>query len=137
MGSGCSGWEPIRAAEVGTTPMNLKSLSIEKLTKLKDQLDATIAAKVTERCRALESELANIHRIAGGAMRGRRGGLRGKVEPKYRNPNNLSETWAGRGLKPRWLTAAIKAGKNLEHFAIGATAKTGAVKKSRGRPGKK
>jgi len=67
---------------------------------------------------------------------GQRGGRRGKVAPKYRNPDNPTETWAGRGLRPRWLADAIKAGKKLEHFAIAATAKTAAVKKSRGRPRK-
>jgi DNA-binding protein H-NS len=45
--------------------------------------------------------------------------------PKYRNPDNPNETWAGRGLTPRWLAAAIKRGKKLEDFAIvGAGAKT-------------
>jgi DNA-binding protein H-NS len=116
--------------------MNLKSMSIERLSKLKVQVDAAIASKVADRRRSLEHELANIHRIAGGSLRGP-GGKRGAVAPKYRNPENPSETWAGRGLKPRWLTAALKGGKKLEHFAIGATAKTGAVKKSRGRPRKK
>src|SRR5262249_7542130 len=47
-----------------------------------------------------------------------RGGARGAVTPKYRNPENPAETWAGRGLKPRWLTAAMKGGKSLEDFAI-------------------
>jgi DNA-binding protein H-NS len=45
----------------------------------------------------------------------------GPVAPKYRNPENPTETWAGRGLKPRWLTAAIKGGKKLEDFAIEGT----------------
>jgi hypothetical protein len=30
--------------------------------------------------------------------------LLGAVAPKYRNPENPAETFAGRGLKPRWLT---------------------------------
>jgi DNA-binding protein H-NS len=50
-------------------------------------------------------------------------GARGPVAPKYHNPENLSETWAGRGLKPRWLAKAIKAGKKLEHFSITQPAK--------------
>src|SRR5262245_53529594 len=42
-----------------------------------------------------------------------------KLKPKYRNPANKSETWSGRGLRPRWLTTAMKAtGKKLETFAI-------------------
>ena len=40
------------------------------------------------------------------------------MAPKYRNPENPTETWAGRGLKPRWLAAAIKGGKTLEDFLI-------------------
>jgi DNA-binding protein H-NS len=51
------------------------------------------------------------------------------VEPKYRNPENPAETWAGRGLKPRWLTTAIKAGKKLEDFSIATPAKKTAGKK--------
>jgi DNA-binding protein H-NS len=47
-----------------------------------------------------------------------RGGARGSVAPKYRNPQNPSETWAGRGLKPRWLAAAIKTGKKMDDFLI-------------------
>jgi DNA-binding protein H-NS len=41
-----------------------------------------------------------------------------KLKPKYRNPTNKSETWSGRGLRPKWLVAAIKSGKKLEDFAI-------------------
>jgi DNA-binding protein H-NS len=47
------------------------------------------------------------------------------VAPKYRNPDNPAETWAGRGLKPRWLAAALKTGKKLEDFSITAPVKTG------------
>jgi DNA-binding protein H-NS len=42
----------------------------------------------------------------------------GKVAPKYRNPANPSETWAGRGQPPRWLAAELKTGKKLEDFLI-------------------
>jgi DNA-binding protein H-NS len=42
-----------------------------------------------------------------------------KLKPKYRNPANKQETWSGRGLRPKWLLAAMKeTGKPLEHFAI-------------------
>jgi DNA-binding protein H-NS len=52
-------------------------------------------------------------------------GARGAVAPKYRNPENPSETWAGRGLTPRWLAAALKGGKKLEHFSICAGGEAG------------
>src|SRR6516225_9834470 len=42
-----------------------------------------------------------------------------KLAPKYRNPANKQETWSGRGLKPKWLLAAMKqTGKKVDHFAI-------------------
>lgn len=43
---------------------------------------------------------------------------RGKVAPKYRNPNNPRETWTGRGRKPLWVVAALDSGKKLQDLAI-------------------
>ena len=40
-----------------------------------------------------------------------------KVAAKYRN-TATGETWSGRGLKPKWLTAAIEGGRKLEDFAV-------------------
>jgi DNA-binding protein H-NS len=50
----------------------------------------------------------------------RRSSLAGrKLEPKYRNPANKQEIWSGRGLRPKWLMAAMKqTGRNLDYFAI-------------------
>lgn len=42
----------------------------------------------------------------------------GKVAPKYRNPANAKETWAGRGKQPRWLAAETAKGRKLEEFLI-------------------
>ena len=40
-----------------------------------------------------------------------------KVAPKYRNPDT-GETWSGRGLQPKWLKAALAAGRKIEDFAL-------------------
>jgi DNA-binding protein H-NS len=110
--------------------MALKTMPIAKLQQLKSQVEAAISAKVTERRRELETELS---KLAGFGGRGKatkfgRTGREGPVAPKYRNPENAAETWAGRGLKPRWLAAAIKGGKKQDDFLIpgvykGSTAK--------------
>ena len=42
----------------------------------------------------------------------------GKVAPKYRNPANPAETWAGRGQQPKWLAAETGKGRALEEFLI-------------------
>ena len=107
--------------------MALRTMSIDKLSKLRDQVDAVLNAKVIEERRTLEKQLGNLSRFATGRLpsKGVGGGLRGAVPPKYRNPDNPAETWAGRGLKPRWLAAAIKSGKKLEDFSIAAPEKKG------------
>lgn len=38
------------------------------------------------------------------------------VAAKYQGPNG--ETWSGRGLAPKWLTALISAGQSKESFLI-------------------
>lgn len=111
---------------------NLKSMSIDKLMKLREQVVAVLGAKVLGERRALEERLGNLGRLtANGSGRKRVGGARGAVAPKYRNPGNPAETWAGRGLKPRWLSALLKAGHKLEEFSIEATGR-----KARAAPGK-
>jgi DNA-binding protein H-NS len=103
--------------------MNLKSMSIDKLSKLRSQIDAVINAKVMEERRAVRGQLGRLDRLSANGLRSKRGGVRGPVAPKYRNPANPAETWAGRGLKPRWLAAALKSGKKLEHFRIAEAGK--------------
>jgi DNA-binding protein H-NS len=99
--------------------MNLKSMSLDRLANLRDQVNSALVAKVADQRRTLESELSKISRFQVGGAKAGRGGLKGSsIAPKYRNPENSAETWAGRGLKPRWLTAALKSGKKLKDFAI-------------------
>jgi DNA-binding protein H-NS len=40
------------------------------------------------------------------------------VFPKYKNPEQPAETWAGRGNQPRWLIAQLRSGKQLDEFRI-------------------
>lgn len=52
----------------------------------------------------------------GKAAKGAKSAATGKtVAVKYRNG---TDTWTGRGVKPRWLSAALAAGKSLASFAV-------------------
>jgi DNA-binding protein H-NS len=95
---------------------NLSAMSVNALLKLRQDIDRALDRKVTE----LRSQLSMLgHQAARGSLKGR------KVPPKYRSPSG--ETWAGRGARPRWLVAAIKRGRKMEHFLI----KRGRVKRRR------
>ena len=75
----------------------------------KQKLDAIIAHAGMD-----ISEVAELYGI--GRSRGARKGS--KVAPKYRNPDNKTETWTGRGRQPRWLSAKMSKGAKLPDFAI-------------------
>jgi DNA-binding protein H-NS len=107
--------------------MNLKSMSVHQLTSLRQQVETALNSKVIEQRRAIESKLAKLGSFQGGATR--RGVGRGKVVPKYLNPDNDHETWTGRGMKPLWLAAAIKAGKKLDDFLIANANRSAKVKR--------
>lgn len=60
---------------------------------------------------------------------------RGQVAPKYRNPAD-GATWSGRGLKPRWLSAALAKGASLEDYRIASSTPQPAVEEDgQARPG--
>jgi DNA-binding protein H-NS len=100
---------------------NLASMSVEALLKMRDDIGKILSDKVG----ALQNQLAALGdggwvgsgKKAVGRPKGSK--LKGKkVAPKYRNPKNKSETWAGRGAIPRWMAAEIKAGKKKDSFLI-------------------
>jgi len=100
------------------------SMTVDQLLELRESLDKFLGEKRQQ----LERSLQELGRITGLSSRGGGRGKRGprgphpakgkKVAPKYRNPDDPSQTWAGRGAQPRWLKAHLTAGRNIEDFAI-------------------
>src|SRR4051812_22287608 len=105
----------------------LTSMSVDALLELRDQISSVLSRKAGE-LKIQLTRLGGPDKIGNG-QRGRRAGR--KIAPKYRSPNG--ETWAGRGVQPRWLTAAIKTGKKRDDFLISKPAKKAAKKKRVGR----
>jgi DNA-binding protein H-NS len=116
--------------------MNLRGMGVDALLSLRAEIDKKLGEKRSE----LEQQLSRlgVESDGGGARgrgwgSGRRSAMKGrKVAPKFRGPGG--ETWAGRGARPRWLTALMKEGRKIDEFAINklAVARKGtAAKKSR------
>ena len=106
---------------------NLSRMDVKSLMDLRDQVDQRLREHRVELQKQLERvALLGGERTARGGQR--RNALRGrKVPPKYRGPS--SETWAGRGAKPRWLAAAIKGGTKLDDFLIDKSTRKGRRKR--------
>jgi DNA-binding protein H-NS len=95
---------------------DLKSMSVDELWDLHEKVVAELSRKiVTEKSRLDE----RLHKLspASDQMKHKRRPYP-KVLPKYRNPTNPAETWAGRGKQPRWLRTQLRSGKVLDDFRI-------------------
>jgi DNA-binding protein H-NS len=110
---------------IATRPIlkSIRAMSYADLIETRAKIDAAIQRHELEErqrlTRALEKISADRTAKEAKAPSSRRHPLEGrKLKPKYRNPENGRETWAGRGLKPRWLTAALRGGKKLSSFAV-------------------
>ena len=101
--------------------VQLNELSASDLLALQEKINKLLPEKIEAEKRALKKQLRLIEKYeqaSGHKKKAAAHGLIGvKLAPKYRCPDT-GETWCGRGLKPRWLSSAIKAGKKLEDFAI-------------------
>jgi DNA-binding protein H-NS len=97
------------------TMASLKGMNVEALLSLRDQIDKRLLELQTE----LEKQLAAFAKgrttIISSSLKGR------KVPPKYRSPQG--QTWAGRGVRPRWMVEALKKGKKIDDFLIDKSAR--------------
>jgi DNA-binding protein H-NS len=108
----------------------LEAMSFDELWSLHEQISQLLSVRITSEKRELEKRLAVLNRgmdlIEGNDkdaaqsynINGKARRKYPRVLPKYRNPQT-SETWSGRGKRPRWLVAAIKTGRKIEDFEIG------------------
>lgn len=46
------------------------------------------------------------------------GGKGQKVQARYKNAGNDSQTWTGRGRQPKWIAEGLSEGKTLDDFRI-------------------
>jgi DNA-binding protein H-NS len=99
----------------------LKSMSVDELWSLHERVSAELARKIAVETARLDQQLRQLGHVAvSHSVNTKRPARRPypQVFPKYRNPAKPSETWAGRGKKPRWLAAQLKSGKRIDDFRI-------------------
>jgi DNA-binding protein H-NS len=106
--------------------MNFAPMSIDELSKLHETVEAVLAKKIAAEIIALERYLERLSpadTVQRGSQKPSKAADAGRrpyppVLPKYRNPTRPSETWAGRGRQPQWLTVQLESGKRIEDFRI-------------------
>ena len=89
---------------------DLKSMSVNELWSLHELVASVLARKISAEKAQLDQRLRQLDLGNAPDNVKRMGHARRpypQVFPKYRNPAQPSETWAGRGKQPRWLTAQL------------------------------
>lgn len=105
--------------------IDLSPLSVAELEALAVQVQDEIKAKKVLAKKTLLADLERVARDAGVSLTDLFGDAAAKaskakkpVAAKYRNPNDASQTWSGRGRQPVWLVALLAEGKKLEDLAV-------------------
>lgn len=102
--------------------MDLNALSLKELKDLQSQVAKAIAGYEDRKKKEALAELEDKARAMGFTLAELLGTAaprkRSPAVPKYANPDNAGETWSGRGRKPHWFVAALKAGKSESDMAI-------------------
>jgi DNA-binding protein H-NS len=96
---------------------NLRSLSTDELWTLHERVTVALDAKLTAEKEMLETRLRVLKKV-GVEQRPSKRRPYPMVFPKFRNPEDPSETWAGRGKQPRWLRRQLRSGKRINDFRI-------------------
>jgi DNA-binding protein H-NS len=98
--------------------VDLSAMSADQLWSLHERVSSILTEKISSEKARLEERLRKIGSASNTNSIRRSRRPYPKVLPKYQNPKNRSETWAGRGKQPRWLVALLRSGKKLEDFRI-------------------
>jgi len=114
---------------------DISSLTKKELVALRRKVDRAIEsidARTLEKARREARQLAQSYGVALGDLieapksgaksaakpKARKTAGRGKVAPKYRDPENPKVTWTGRGRTPKWVAERLAGGKSLSDLAI-------------------
>jgi DNA-binding protein H-NS len=101
---------------------DLESMSVDQLWSLHQLVASVLAEKISAEKARLDERLRQLVEPGTAPANAKKMPHARRpypqVLPKYRNPLQPSETWAGRGKQPRWLTAQLRSGKHLDDFRI-------------------
>lgn len=100
--------------------IDLNTMTKDELVKLRKDVDRAIAGyDEKQRSEALAKLEAHAKELGFSSLSELTGGkaVKGGV-PKFRNPEDPSQTWTGRGRQPNWVKDAIKSGKDIDDLRI-------------------
>lgn len=102
--------------------LDLNSMSLKELKELHVKVAKEISSFQDRKRKEAIAELEEIARAKGFSLAELTGATvtrkRSPAVAKYVNPADSSDTWSGRGRKPRWFAAALTQGKRPSDLEI-------------------
>jgi DNA-binding protein H-NS len=102
--------------------IDINDLSLKELKDLQSQVAKAISSFEDRKRKEAIAELEEIARAKGFSLADLTGvsvsRKRSPAVAKYANPADASDTWSGRGRKPRWFNDALAAGKRPEDLSL-------------------
>lgn len=102
--------------------MNLSTLSLAELRNLADKIQQEVQSRERQDLDKAREQIMAIAQQAGIPLKQLiLDGLHpraGKVAVQYRNPDNASEQWTGRGRQPLWVKSWVESGKSIDLLRV-------------------
>lgn len=102
---------------------NLSNLSIDKLHSLIENAESALKKKQASERKKVFAQIKELAAYAGVTVeihgtKKKQKRKDTKIAPKYRNPDDPSLTWTGRGVMPRWIRVLTEAGHDKSEYLI-------------------
>jgi len=101
---------------------NINTLSLKELKELQSQVAKAIVSFEDRKKKIALVELQEMARAKGFTLEELTGisvvRRRAPAVAKYANPADATDTWSGRGRKPRWFLKALASGRTPEDLSI-------------------
>ena len=98
--------------------MDLSNLSVSDLRTLQENIKQQLKKREQQELSQAREKILEIAQSIGVSVKELIGsGIRAKtgtVAVQYRNPNDASQQWTGRGRQPKWVKEWIESGKSLD-----------------------
>lgn len=105
--------------------VDIERMSYDQLQELSQKVDAAKKDRKSEEANAVRQKISHLVKRSGftilelyGITTGSKCSAKKSAAVKYRNANDPSQTWTGRGRRPFWLVEALKKrGAKVDDFA--------------------
>jgi len=107
--------------------MDLSNMSLGDLRNLQEQIKQEMKKREVQEVQKAREQILAIAQSVGVPLKdlisasgrgGKAGGNTGTVAVRFRNPDNASQQWTGRGRQPKWVKEWVEGGKSLDKLRV-------------------